>query len=282
MENTNICHVTHHPSEQHGKRDRKHTHYYYFVQTQKPNPQLPYRLRFLQPIPAFSNIMMMTTHRRVLFLGMAALLMVSQCECFSTSPRVSVVGSNRQIRAYQSSEVRDEEKETEPAIPITQTWIDTMRDSFKYQKPPPLQVEDNSVLLYDVFLLVNLSASISFWVTHRMDFRYISSAISEGSLVSILWILAGLCHGAFLYSAVDGHYGSTNEKGGPSAAGLLGLHTFMSMMSLRLIVALATAVVEHRKVFAAVGEDLIPLELISGLVLMSCWRALHSSYTPRV
>lgn len=226
--------------------------------------------------------MMMMRLRQLRLLGIAALLMDSQCECFSTLPRASLVGSNRQIRVHQSSEVREEEKETGPAAPVTQSWIDTMRHSFKHQKPPPLQVEDNAVLLYDVFLLVNLSASISFWVTHRMDFQYISSAISEGSLVSILWILAGLYHGAFLYSAVDGHYGSTSEKGGPSAAGLLGLHTFMSMMNLRLIVALVTAVVEHRKVFAAVGEDLIPLELISGLVLMSCWRALHSSYTPRV
>lgn len=151
----------------------------------------------------------------------------------------------------------------------------------EYKKPPPFQVEDTSLLFYDVFLILNLSLSISFWAVHRMSFDYIGSAVSEGSLYCCLWIAAGLYNGAFLYSAVDGHYGSTDERGGPKAAGMLGLHTFISASSLRIIVALAMAVIEHRKVGVA-GEQLIPLEIAFGLLLMSCWRALHSSYTPRV
>jgi len=154
-------------------------------------------------------------------------------------------------------------------------------DGDEYKKPPPFQVEDTSLLFYDVFLILNLSLSISFWAVHRMSFDYIGSAVSEGSLFCLLWIAAGLVNGAFLYSAVDGHYGSTDERGGPKAAGLLGLHTFISASSLRIIVALAMAVLEHRKVGIA-GEQLIPLEIAFGLVLMSLWRTLHSTYTPRV
>jgi hypothetical protein len=156
------------------------------------------------------------------------------------------------------------------------------RDGDEYKKPPPLQVEDTSLLFYDVFLIMNLSLSTSFWVVHRMSFEFVGSAVSEGSLFCLLWIAAGLGNGAFLYSAVDGHYGSTDERGGPKAAGLLGLYTFIGASNLRILVALATAVVEHRKVGSVAGEQLIPLEIIFGLVLMSMWRALHSSYTPRV
>jgi hypothetical protein len=51
----------------------------------------------------------------------------------------------------------------------------------EYKKPPPFQVEDTSLLFYDVFLILNLSLSISFWAVHRMSFDYIGSAVSEGS-----------------------------------------------------------------------------------------------------
>ncbi len=164
-------------------------------------------------------------------------------------------------------------------------WMDKMVEFFPpndYAKPPPFQVEDTSVLFYDVFLILNLSVSISFWAVHRMDFDFIGSAVSEGSLFCLLWIAAGLYNGAFLYSAVDGHYGSADKRGGPKAAGLLGLHTFMSASSMRIVVALAMAVLEHRKVGLVAGEQLIPLEIAFGLLLMSMWRALHSSYVPRV
>ena len=149
-------------------------------------------------------------------------------------------------------------------------------------KLPPLQVEDNNLLLYDVVLLVNLSASISFWVTHRMEFGYIPFALSEGCLLSIFWIISGLYHGMFLYSAVDGHYGSTDERGGPQAAAILALNTFVNAINLRLLFALLAALVEHRQVGADPMEQLLPLEIGCGLVLMSSWRALHSYITPRI
>lgn len=148
---------------------------------------------------------------------------------------------------------------------------------------PPLQVDDANLLLYDAFLILNLSASISFWVVHRLNFFYIASSLNEGALLCICWILAGLANGAFLYSAVDGHYdpgGDDAAKGGPKAAGLLGLSTFVGTSSIRVLIALILAVLQHRPVGSG-GEQLIPLEILVGLVLMSSWRALHSAYTPR-
>jgi hypothetical protein len=148
---------------------------------------------------------------------------------------------------------------------------------------PPLQVDDTNILYYDVFLLINLSASISFWVVHRMNFAYIASSFNEGALLSICWIIAGLANGAFLYSAVDGHYTGyeNSDKGGPKAAGLLGLSTFIGTSSIRVLIALTCAICQHRPVGVG-GEELIPLEIVTGLVLMSLWRALHSAYTPRI
>ena len=151
---------------------------------------------------------------------------------------------------------------------------------------PPIQVDDTNLLYYDVFLLVNLSASISFWVAHRMQLEYIPMALNEGALLSISWIIAGLANGAFLYSAIDGHYdplgrGNDEGKGGPKAAGLLGLSTFISASSIRIVIALACAVYQHRPV-GADGEELISLEIVTGLALMSLWRAFHSANTPRV
>lgn len=147
--------------------------------------------------------------------------------------------------------------------------------------PPPMQIEDTSLLLYDIFLILNLSVSISFWVVHRLSFVDIIPAFSEGSLLCILWVIAGLWNGAFLYSAADGHYDPKTEEnaGGPTSAAMLGLSTFITTANLRILVALGTAVLEHRKVGVTNGEELIPLEIAFGLMLMSAWRMLHSSYT---
>jgi len=150
------------------------------------------------------------------------------------------------------------------------------------RKIPPFLVEDTPLLFYDVLLILNLTASISFWVVHRMSFDYIGAAVGEGSLMCILWIICGLYNGAFLSSAVDGHYGSLDERGGPVAAGRLGFNTFINTSSLRVLLALVTAVTENRKVGLAPGEDLILMEISFGILLMSAWRFLHSSNTPRI
>jgi len=169
-------------------------------------------------------------------------------------------------------------------------WVEELLETSAFFQPfrpkeerkmPPILVEDSPLLLYDIMLIINLTASISFWVVHRMSFDYIAPALSEGSLMCILWIIAGLFNGAFLNSAVDGHYNPTDDRAGPKAAGMLGLHTFINTASMRVILALVTAVVEHRQVGAVPGEDLVPLEIAFGLALMSLWRLLHSSYTVR-
>ena len=156
-------------------------------------------------------------------------------------------------------------------------------DFFQWPRPrPPVDVDDPDLLLYDVFLLVNLSLSISFWVVHRMKLDFIGQAFNEGCLLALCWVVAGLWNGVFLYSAVDGHYGSADERAGPKAAFLLAFHTFIGSINIRLVVALLLAVVEHRPIGGFGGEELLPLELGCGLILMSGWRALHSSMTPRL
>lgn len=179
-------------------------------------------------------------------------------------------------------EQTQEQLPTENSDKLTQIkeWINSQRLA---PFPLPIEVQDSTVLYYDIFLLLNLSVSISFWVVHRLSFFNITEAFSEGCLLCILWILAGLYNGAFLYSATDGHYDMTKEedfdKGGPKAAGLLGLWTFVGTINLRLAIALTTAITEHRPVGINNGEELIPLELCFGLVLMSMWRMLHSTYS---
>jgi len=152
------------------------------------------------------------------------------------------------------------------------------------KKVPPVQIDDSNVLFYDVLLIVNLSISISFWVTHRLNFEYIPSALNEGCLFSILWIVSGLYHGSFLYSSMDGHYPLDDEenRGGPKAAALLAFNTYVNTINLRLIFALIGAWIQHRKVGAGIGEELLPLEIACGLILMTMWRALHSQITPRI
>jgi hypothetical protein len=155
------------------------------------------------------------------------------------------------------------------------------KESELKRKRPPLKAEDINLLYYDVFLIINLSMSIGFWVIHRMDFAYLPLAFNEGCLLSLAWILSGLYNGAFLYSAVDGHYGSSDERGGPKAAAMLGFHTFLGTVNIRLLFALASAVVEHRPVGISPGEEIMPLEIGLGLILMAVWRAAHSSNVPR-
>jgi len=149
-------------------------------------------------------------------------------------------------------------------------------------KLPPMQVDDMNLLFYDIVLIINLVVSIGFWVVHRMDFSFVGEAFNEGCLMSLLWIASGLYSGAFLNSAVDGHYSAADDRGGPKAAGLLGFQTFVNAVNLRLLFALIVAVLQHRPVGSAGGEQLLPLEIGFGLILMSFWRTLHSSFVPRV
>mmetsp|Transcript_31969 Transcript_31969/g.77622 ORF Transcript_31969/g.77622 Transcript_31969/m.77622 type:complete len:240 (+) Transcript_31969:34-753(+) len=151
------------------------------------------------------------------------------------------------------------------------------KDGFK--KLPPLRFEDLDLLFYDIFLIVNLSLSISFWVTHRVDFSYLPSALNDGCIFSLFWILSGLYHGAFLMSAVDGHYGSSDAAGGPKAAAALGLNTYIGAVNMRLVFLLASSALQNREIGAI--EELV-FEIGCGLLLMTMWRALHSYVAPRI
>ncbi|GKY92581.1 hypothetical protein MPSEU_000228200 [Mayamaea pseudoterrestris] len=201
---------------------------------------------------------------------------------------------NRQSCLYSfqmSSEVKDEDKITESLerkADDAENMMSKLMQSVRKQgeellnKTPPFKIEDTSLLYYDIFLIVNLALSISFWVTHRMDISFLPAALSEGSLMSLLWIGAGLINGAFLFSAKDGHYDASDERGGPKAAMLLGFSTFLHAINLRLIVAFIMACLQHRSVGSIPEEGIMPLEIGFGLLLMSVFRFVHSSMVPRI
>jgi hypothetical protein len=221
----------------------------------------------------------------------AARSFLSKTQLFSTSqgggsPRPQAMYSEvREDKEYYQVEEELEKKKI--GAPNTESLIQKVADSIKeydkaFKRLPPFQVEDLNVLFYDTFLIINLSVSISFWVVHRMDLAWIGTAFNEGCLMSLLWIAAGLYTGAFLNSAVDGHFGSSEERGGPRAAGLLACNTYINAVNLRLLFAFVVAVIQHRPVGSAAGEQLMPLEIGFGLMLMIFWRALHSSFVPRL
>lgn len=175
----------------------------------------------------------------------------------------------------------DNEKDDDP--PSGPTILDSLKEEInRYRKPPPINIEDMNLLLYDLFLIVTVSVSSSFWVVHRMDASFLGGAFNEGCLMSIMWIISGLFNGAFLWGAVDGHFGSSDPRGGPKAAGLLGFHTYIGAVNLRLLFALIVAMIQHRSVGSVGGELLIPLEIGAGIAIISSWRFLHSLYVPRI
>lgn len=179
-------------------------------------------------------------------------------------------------------DLSDDDKQSSPSF--WQSWLSSLQSEYSLQrKRPPWQVDDVDLLLYDVFLLVNLVISIDFWVVHRMQVGpNLAFAVNEACLVSLCWIVAGLYQGAFLDSAVDGHWPASDPRAGPLAAARLALNTFVHTVNVRLLVALTAAVLQHRPALSGVAEDLLPLELGLGLVLMPAWRLLHSSFTPRM
>lgn len=227
---------------------------------------------------------------RVYILSYATILVLCAILCstsgFHASPVVpaSTVSQKSIIQSPLAMSSQNEDQQGDPSDMKKKPTLDSLLNQVGWnnEKRPPIQVDDTNLLFYDIFLILNLCASISFWVVHRMDLNYIGSAFNEGCLMSIMWIGAGLYTGAFLYSAVDGHYSSGDERGGPKAAGLLGFHTFLNAVNLRLVFALVSAVIQHRPVGSGMGEDLLPIEIGFGMVLMGCWRLFHSTFVPRI
>lgn len=186
----------------------------------------------------------------------------------------------RLIACHMST--RDEEQ-NERERPVATDLPTMLREKGLIPKKlPPMQVDDLNLLLYDLFLIINLVASVSFWVVHRLDLKYMGLAFNEGCLMGLLWIVSGLFSGAFLHSAVDGHYPAGHERSGPIGAGLLAFATFLNTVNLRLAFAFVVAVAEHRQVGMYGTEQLIPLEVGFGFILMSLWRMLHSTTVARL
>ena len=202
--------------------------------------------------------------------------------------------SNEEIEstAQQPTTSQDEIIEKESSIGLFNKLINKKSAQNSKEKTLNFRIEDSELVLYDVFLLLNLSVSVSVWVVHRKDpLNHLLSAIGEGSLLCLLWVSIGLINGLFLYSAIDGHYNpdengrdgkiDDENNGGPRAAGWLAFNTFVSVINVRLFIALVEAVTAHRRIGDIDQEGLMTLESIFGLVLMSSWRMLHSSYILR-
>ena len=193
------------------------------------------------------------------------------------SSEVNDEGSGARDTSKESSDKNDKVSLSSILLSLQDKWSRSWT-----WKGPPFDVEDVGLLYYDIFLIINLVLSISFWVTHRMDITFLPVALSEGSLMSLLWIAAGLFNGAFLYSAIDGHYEATDVRGGPKAACILGFQTFLGAINLRLVVALIMACIQHQAIGSTSAEELVPLEIGFGLILMSVFRFVHSSVAPRI
>ena len=225
--------------------------------------------------PASTNqrgVKQMTTHRHF----------AHQLNYRNDSQDDNLIETNMELEEADPSNVNGDTKPSIPKEDLQVNLLDIFLPKDGFQKLPPLRFEDMNLLFYDVFLLINLSLSISFWVTHRMNFAYLPSALNEGCIFSVFWIISGLYNGAFLMSAVDGHYGSTDERSGPKAAAALGLNTYVNAINLRLLFALLSAVLHHRQVGGDPIEEIIPLEIGCGIFLMTMWRGLHSYVTPRI
>ena len=202
--------------------------------------------------------------------------------CYSIGSALTHIECRRVRSLSMSSEVNDDDGKDNSEGKNDNNLLSKLPEELGFwNKLPPFNVEDTSLLYYDVFLIVNLALSISFWVTHRLELSFLPAAMSEGSLMSLLWICAGLFNGAFLYSAKDGHFSSSDERGGPKAAGLLGFSTYLNAINLRLVVALVMAFTQHRQIGSTPGEEIMALEMGFGLILMSCFRFVYSSMVPR-
>jgi hypothetical protein len=213
----------------------------------------------------------------------------NECHWSTTSSTALFVGSSSIVTRYVDDDGSDtadtapeRDASSQPTTPTND--IRSAIRSLMTWNGPPIKIDDTNLLLYDTILLTNLSVSISFFVVHRLNYYFVPSSLNEGAVLSLCWIIAGLANGSFLYSAVDGHYDPRDEdyasKGGPKAAGLLAVSTFVSASSLRIVFALLFAMLDHRPVGSG-GEELIPLEIPFGLFLMSAWRTLHAEQTTR-
>ncbi|GMI18391.1 hypothetical protein TrLO_g15661 [Triparma laevis f. longispina] len=121
------------------------------------------------------------------------------------------------------------------------------------------------LLLFDTFLLLNLSLSLSFHVTHTfnlLNFTNFPSALNSASLLSISWILACI---------YNEFYHPPNAKDLDNV-GRRTCNTWVSFTTLILIEALGEAVFKGE----AVGSLFLCQELGFTLILMNIWRYLYA------
>ena len=144
--------------------------------------------------------------------------------------------------------------------------------------PPPPPPDDKQetfipslalpLILYDTFLLLNLSVSISLWVSHSISafppFAGLSSSLGYGSVLTSCWIAAAV---------YNDFYHPPNAKDEENAAQRAGA-TWVSMSTLLLVWEFAKALPG----LEPVGNEYVFQELGFSLVLMTCWRLIYARY----
>jgi len=179
---------------------------------------------------------------------------------------------------------------------------------------PADRIQDVQLLLFDVFLLLNLTLSASFWVVYRLDVaKTMTVALNEGCIFVICWIISGVLNDAF--SIKVSSLRDSDEKVSPELK--TAINTFMLASVLRLGLALLAwatspasmdglqfgndtvgimSMVEQAhqtasSTFASNSDitsflgirdgqsaKLIPLEFGVGAILMTTWRMVHSQF----
>jgi len=179
---------------------------------------------------------------------------------------------------------------------------------------PTDRIQDVQLLLFDVFLLLNLTLSASFWVVYRLDVaKTMTVALNEGCIFVICWIISGVLNDAFRIKVSS--LRDSDEKVSPELK--TAINTFMLASVLRLGLALLAwatspasmdglqfgndtvgimSMVEQAhqtasSTFASNSDitsflgirdgqsaKLIPLEFGVGAILMTTWRMVHSQF----
>jgi hypothetical protein len=181
------------------------------------------------------------------------------------------------------------------------------KGSLVFLPNPADRIQDVQLLLFDVFLILNLTLSASFWVVYRLDVaKTMTVALNEGCVFAFCWIVAGVFNDAFRSeeSSIDVSTASLPRKGDEGLTQnpylTTAINTFLTASVLRLVLALFALAASSASSEAATLFDaspkltssflgvhdsqsakLIPLEFGLGAILMTTWRMIHAQFKVR-
>uniref|UniRef100_A0A7S2QVV8 Uncharacterized protein n=1 Tax=Triparma pacifica TaxID=91992 RepID=A0A7S2QVV8_9STRA len=130
---------------------------------------------------------------------------------------------------------------------------------------PPLNLDFAlPLIIYDVFLLMNLSISLNLWVYHSISllppFTGLNSAFVEGSRLSVCWEISSIS---------SSFYHPPNVKSEPA---IRAATAYTTATALLLTEELARAAMDN----GIAGNLFLAQEIGFGGLLMVVWRTMHS------